>query len=449
MHIRSLLLLPFLLLFSACVGEPEPNEFSQMRIDMEKRQSEMFAKSVENLEKRKQFYSNKQRSVKVVDPQEELRLQQEAERQRWLAVDIDQDEAEDWKALNLSPKQALRWKKTGLSYNTISVLIKEDVSPSEAIAFMSKKFDKTPKAFALFAQPLYAFKDSCKKILDAKNEEFGLINKKCSDYVQLTEFNAISGYMADQYKDNDLSLEYISKLRQMDSQKIYIQSLMDKKSHDCMIQADTKNFSLLFPMIERSPTKEEMFFVSEHKLPLKETNRYRSHEFYQFWINKEKEEEKARVAAIRQQQELKAAKAARLKSEAYRMKALAYNKMVASECGEMVTSHPSTGERVHVEGEILYLVGKKGTNVFGFVVKNLRDGKNYLIREPNTKRRVDKSSMISWTALTVGRVVSITLEEDGTATYNHYEDESKEYFPMLKFASECPYFTKSLVEEGI
>ena len=444
MRASQLLVFIFIFIFGGCVAEPEPDEFAQMRIDMQKRQSQIFANSVENLEKRKQLHPGGHNATKIIDPDEELRLQQEAERQRWMAVNIDPDEAEDWKALNLSPKHALRWKKTGLSYNTIAVLIKEDVSPSEAVEFMNKKFDKTPKAFALFAQPLYKFKDSCRKILEANNEDFGLINKKCREYVQLNELNAIAGHMADQYKDNDLSLEYISKLRQLDSQKAYIQKLMDKKSHACMIHDDVQNFALLFPMIERSPTKEEMFFVSKYKLPLKETNRYRSHEFYSFWVNKEKEEEQARVAAIRQQQELKEAKATRLKAEAYRMKAKAHNKMVASECGEMVTAHPSTGEKVHIEGDILYLVGKKGTNVFAFVVKNKRDAKNYLVREPNTKRKVDIATSVSWTVVTVGRVAGITVEEDGTASYNHYEVESKEYFPMLRFASECPHHTMAL-----
>lgn len=441
--------LPFLLFiamlfFSGCMVEAEPNEFAQMRKNMEKRQNEMFANSVENLEKRKQINPAQQNVTEVVDPQEKLRLEQEAEQKRWAAVNIEKEEAEDWKALNLSPKHALRWKKTGLSYNTISVLIKEDVSPSEATEFMNKTFSKTPKAFAVFAQPLYEFKASCIKIMTSNDEEFGLIGKKCRDYIQLSDVNAISGHLADHYKDNDLSLEYISKLRQLDSQKAYIQKLMEKKSHECMINGDTKNFTLLFTMIEGSPTKEEMFFVSKHRLPLKDTHRYRSHKFYAFWINKEKEEEKARVAAIRQQQELKEAKALRLKAEAYRLKAQAHNKMVASQCGEAVKSHPSTGEKVHIEGEILYLVGKMGTNVFAFVVKNSRDGKNYLIREPNTKRKVNKESSVSWTAVTVGRVVSVTIEEDGTASYNHYEDESKEYFPMLRFISECPHETMAL-----
>ncbi len=444
MQVRSFLLFFIVLFFSGCIDEAEPNEFAQMRKDMEKRQSEMFANSVENLEKRKQIHPNEQRATYIIDPQEELRIEQEAERKRWKAVNIDKEEAEDWKALNLSPKHAARWKKTGFSYNTISVLIKEDVSPSEAVEFMNKKFSKNPKAFALFAQPIYTFKESCKKIIQAKNDEFGLISKKCEDYVQLSDLSAISGHMADHYKDNDLSLEYISKLRQLDSQKTYIQKLMEKKNHESMIQADTKNFTLLFPMIEGSPTKEEMFFVSKYKLPLKDTHRYKSHKFYTFWINKEKEEEKARVAAIKQQQELKEAKVLRLKAEAYRMKALAHNKMVASQCGEAVNSHPSTGEKVHIEGETLYFVGKMGTNVFAIVVKNSKDGKNYLIREPNTKRKVDKQSAVSWTAVTVGRVVSVTIEEDGTASYNHYEDESKEYFPMLRFISECPYETMAL-----
>ncbi|HIC43569.1 MAG TPA: hypothetical protein EYO73_04535 [Sulfurimonas sp.] len=60
----------------------------------------------------------------------------------------------------------------------------------------------------------------------------------------------------------------------------------------------------------------------------------------------------------------------RLNAEAYLMNALAYNKMIASECGETVSSVLSTGEKVHIEGKILYKLGKKGSNVFAYIVKS-------------------------------------------------------------------------------
>jgi len=52
------------------------------------------------------------------------------------------------------------------------------------------------------------------------------------------------------------------------------------------------------------------------------------------------------------------------------MNALAYNQMIASECGERVRSVLSTGEKVHIEGKILYKLGKKGSNVFAYIVKS-------------------------------------------------------------------------------
>ncbi len=447
MHTRISLSTLLFLFCMGCSTEPEPNEFTQIRQDMQKRQELIFATTVKKLEERKKnSYKRSYRAEPVIDPEEELKIQKEAERKRWLAVKIDEEEAEDWKALGLSPKNASRWKKTGLSYNTIAVLLRKDVLPSEAVEFMNKKFTKHPRAFILFAEPLFQFQLSCEKVLEAKSKEFTLINKKCKDYVHLLELSMISGYLADEYKDNDLSLEYVSKLRQADSQKLDIQKRMEKKSQESMINADRKNFALLFPILERSPTKEEMFFVKQHNLPLQNTKRYKSYEYYEFWINKDKEEEKARVAAIKQQQALKRAKIARLKAEAYRMKALAYNKMVASECGELVTAEPSTGEKVHVEGSVQYVIGKIGSNIFAYVVKHAKDGKSYLIRDPNAKKAVKVSDEVSWTALTVGRVVSVTLDDDGTASYNHYSQEDKEFYPMLKLVSTCPYRSKSLLQ---
>ena len=448
MIIRILAYLSITILFSACIGEPEPNEFTQLRKDMQKHRERMFANSIENMEKQKKAsYLKKRKRPSIIDPDIELKMQQEEERKRWLAVGIDSEEAEDWKALGLSPKNAARWKKTGLSYSSIAVMLKKDVTPSEAIAFMNQKFDKRPKAFGAFSEPLYDFQESCKAVLKANYKDFALINKRCKDYVQRAEFNSISGYMADEYEDTDLSLEYISKLRQMDNEKEMIEKLMDKQSNKSMINGKIKQFALLFPMIERAPTKEEMYFVVKHKLDLKDTQRYKSNQYYAFWVNKEKEEAAARMRAIQQQKALKAAKEARLRAEAYRMKALAFNKMVASECGDIVSSHPSTGEKVHVEGEVVYFVGKRGSNVFGYVVKNNKDGKHYMVRDPNTKLVVEKGDEVSWTAITVGRVVSITVEEDGTASYNNYEDESQELFPLLKFSNECKYRTKSLTEQ--
>ncbi len=436
------------LFFAACVDEPEPNEFSHLRAQMEKRQSYTFGDSLSKLEERKNTYQPSNGHVKVVDPDEELRQRAEEERQKWLAVHIQEDEAEDWKALGLSPKYAARWKKTGLSYSTIAVLIREDVTPSEAISFMRKKFDKNPKAFSQFAQPLFQFSHSCEKILEADIEEYAGINKRCTEYVRQLRLSLISGYLADEFRDNDLSLEYISKLRQLDKQKLFIQKQMNKQAYAAMIQEKVKNFSLLFPLLETSPSKEEMYFVKQHSLPLEETKRYKSYEYYEFWVNKEKEEEKARVAVIEQQRALKKAKEARQKAEAYRLKALAYNKMVASECGDFVTATPSTGEKVHIEGKVQYHVGKKGSNIFAYVVKNNKDGKNYVVRDPNAKEIQTTGKEVSWTALTVGRVVSLTLDDDGTASYNHYteEGEDKEFYPMLKFVSQCPYHTKSLLQ---
>jgi len=447
-RVFSLFLLP--LLFTACMpGEPEPDdEFAQMRRNMEMQQSYTFGNTVSDLKNRKNKSYKKNRAVpKEMDIQEkERKKREEAEKRRWLDVGISIEESADWKALGLSPKHAKHWKKTGLSYNTIGVLIKEDVLPSEAVSFMNKKFTKNPKAFADFAAPLYGFKDACKKILDAKTSNMSKIEKKCSEYVELLNYSSVSGYMADEYKDNDLSLEYISKLRRVDNLKSYIQKEIITRAQLCLINNEKVNYTLLFPLLESSPTKEEMFFIKKHRLALKDTQRYKSYEYYDFWVNKEKNEEKTRMAAIEHQQRLKRAKEVRLRAESYKMNALAYNKMVASECGEMVTSVPSTGEKVHVEGKILHTIGKKGSNIFAYVVKNNKDGKNYLIRDPNAQKALAIETEVSWTALTVGRIVSVSLDDDGTASYNHYSDDDKEYYPMLKRISKCPYRTKSLVK---
>jgi len=449
MYARVLSFSLIAIFLSACGGDPEPDEFTKLRLEMEKRQSSTFGNSVKNLENRKnksykrKYISSESLNKESLEQQEKI----EAERQRWFAVGINLEEAEEWKALGLSPKRAERWKKTGLSYNTIGVLIKEDVLPIEAISFMNKKFDKHPKAFSTFAEPLYDFQDSCKKIIDSSDERLVKINKKCNEYVQLLNFSSVSGYMADEYGDNDLALEYISKLRQVDSHKAYIQKEMNKKSKLCLISGDKHNFALLFPLLETSPTKEEMFFIKQHKLALKDTQRYKSYEYYDFWVNKEKNEEKARVSAIKRQHDLKMAKERRLKAESYRLNALAYNKMVASECGDMVTSVPSTGEKVHIEGQIQHIIGKKGSNIFAYVVRSNKDGKNYLVRDPNARTEMKIDTEISWIAVTVGRVVSVSLDDDGTASYNHYSDDEKEYYPMLKRISKCEYHTKSLTQQ--
>jgi len=445
MYLKLSLFLSVIFLFLACTGEPEPDEFTQIRSDMQKRQELVFGSSIEKLETRKRNYqTNRKHSADEIDPVKELQAKKEAERKRWLSVDIDEEEAQDWKALGLSPKSAARWKKTGLSYNTISVLIKEDISPSEAVVFMNKNFDKYPKAFLEFAKPLFEFKHSCQSVLSSNSNNISLIRKKCHEYIRLLEFSTISGHLADEYLDNDLSLEYISKLRRIDSEKAYIQKEMKKESQLSMINGNSEKFALLFPILESSPSKEEMFFVKEHNLKVQNTTRYKSNKYYEFWINKEKSEEKARVAAIKKQQALKRAKTARLKAEANRMKALAFNKMVASECGEMVTSVPSTGEKVHVEGRVLYLIGKIGSNIFAYVVKNSKDGKSYLIRDPHATKAHSVGTEVSLTAVTVGRVVSVSLDDDGTATYKHYAIEGKELYPMLKFVSNCAYHTKSI-----
>lgn len=433
MYIKIVLIVFVLFSFSACVGEPSPDEFTYMRKAMKQKQDRMFANSRENLESRKN--GNTYREVSVVNPDVELRRQKEAERKNWLAVGIEMDEAKDWIALKVLPKNAIRWKKTGLSYNTISVLIKEKVDPSEAISFMNQKFYKNPKVFGVFSEPLYSFASTCKKILNAKRKDLSIINKQCQDYTQLAEFSSISGYMADEYKDNDLALEYIAQLRQMDNQKAYLQKLMEKQLRKSMVQTNTKVYELIFPVVEKSPSREEIFFISKHKLNLKDSKRYKSYKYYKFWTDKEKKEEVERLSVIRQQKALKRTKEARIKAETH-------NTMVAAECGEIATPHPSTDENVHIEGKILHSIGKRGSNIFAYVIKSKKDGKKYLVRDPNSNRRVDTSQDVSWTAVTVGRVVSITVDEDGTATYNRYEDEAKEYLPMLKFTSKCAYNTE-------
>ena len=448
MYARVLSFSLIIILFNACGGEPEVDEFTQLRLQMQQRQNDTFSNSVKDLENRKnKSYKRKYISSKSLNKasiEEEKKL--EAERQRWLSVDIKQEEAEEWKALGLTPKRAQRWKKTGLSYNTIGVLLKEDVLPAEAVSFMNKKFTKNPKAFSRFAEPLYDFLDSCKKIINTSDEKLVKINKKCNEYIELLNLSSVSGYMADEYGDNDLALEYISKLRQVDNHKAFIQKEMNKKSKLCLIDGDKHNFTLLFPLLTTAPSKEDMFFIKQNKLALMHTQRYKSYEYYDFWVKKEQNEEKARVAAIKKQHDLKIAKQKRLKAESYRLKALAYNKMVASECGEMVTSVPSTGEKVHIEGKVKHIIGKLGSNIFAYVIKNNKDAKSYLVRDPSAKHKMKVDSEISWTVLTVGRVVSVSLDDDGTASYNHYSDDEKEYYPMLKKIAKCEYHTKSLAQ---
>ena len=438
---KTLLSFFIIFIFVGCL-EPKSDEFSQMRNDMQSSRQRMFEQSAYNLQHRKEFTSNHNKSKYLhKQEEEEQRKREELERKKWLDVGISDDEAQDWKALNLSPKHSLRWKKTGLSYNAIAVLLKEDVLPSEAIEFMTKYFVKKPKVFYIFAEPLYDFEESCQKILKEDIKKIVLINKKCSEYNQNIAFNEISGHLADKYKNNDLSLEYISKLRQSDNQKEYIQKLITKEYKKSLVQDDIKVFTLLFPIVEYSPSKEEMFYVSKNHLKLKNTKRYKSHKFYEFWVNKEINEEKARIAVIKKQKSLKRAKVKRLRAEAHRLDILAYNKSVAAECGELVKSEPSTGEKVHLEGKILNTVGKKKSNIYAYIILNTNDGKKYLVREPNSKRKVDKTKDISWIVTTVGRVVSVSIDEDGTASYNHYNNESKEYYTMLKYNNECKYFT--------
>ena len=434
-------------LFTACMDNSEPDEFEALRIKMQKRQSSNFGNSVKDLENRKnKSYKRSRKSSTELDVFEKDRLREkEAEDKRWTDLGIDLAEAEDWKALGLSPKHALHWKKTGLSYNTIGVLIKEDVLPSEAVSFMNKKFTNHPKAFADFAQPLYTFEVSCQNVIDLNAPELEKINRKCHEYLEYLNLSAVSGYMADEYQDNDLSLEYISKLRQVDNQKESILKEMVISSQESLISNKKENFAVLFPILEISPTKEEMFFIKKHKLALKDTQRYKSYEYYDFWVNKDANEEKARLVVIKRQKALNKAKAQRLQVEAYRMNALAYNKMVASECGESVTSVPSTGEKVHVEGQILHKLGKKGSNIFAYIIKNNKDKKNYLVRDPNAQQEKDVHTEVSWIAITVGRVVSVSLDDDGTASYNHYSEDDKEFYPMLKRISKCQYHTKKLV----
>ena len=448
MYFRVLSLGLSVFLLSACMDNSEPDEFEQLRLSMKQRQSSNFGNSVKNLENRNnKSYKRSHASSTELDTLElERQKEKEAEEKRWTDLGIDLQEAEEWKALGLSPKRAQRWKKTGLSYNTIGVLIKEDVLPSEAVSFMNKKFDNKPKAFADFAEPLYKFQISCQKVIDLDAPELLKINRKCHAYVEQLNYSAVSGYMADEYDDSDLSLEYISKLRQVDTQKGYILKEMVIASQESLINKKTTNFALLFPVLEVSPTKEEMYFIKKNKLDLKQTQRYKSYEYYDFWVNKEANDEKARLVVIKKQQALKREKDKRLKVEAYRMNALAYNKMVASECGETVTSVPSTGEKVHVEGEILHKIGKKGSNIFAYIIKNNKDNKNYLVRDPNAKKEIEIHTEVSWIAITVGRIVSVSLDDDGTASYNHYSEDDKEFYPMLKRVSKCQYHTKKLVQ---
>jgi len=447
-YYKLILLSVILVLMTACSNDPEPNEFTQMRLDMQKRHSQVFANSVEKLEKRKRVYKKKStKNVFKVNLEEAFRLQKEAERVKWLEAGINAEEIADWKALELSAKDAARWKKTDLSYNTISVLINEDVSPSEAVAFMHKSFTKHPKAFSQFSQPLFEFQNSCKVILGSNNQMLMSIRKKCHAYVQSLNESTLAGHLADEYLDNDLSLEYVSKLREVDRTKASIQKEMLKQSKASMMYTDKKSFALLFPILEVSPSQEEMFFIRKHNLQLQDTKRYKSHEYYEFWINKDKNEEKVRLAAIQQQQALSRVKKLRKKAREERKKLIAYNEMVASECGETVTSTPSTGEKVHVEGKILHVIGNQSSNIFAYVVKNSEDDKNYLIRDPKPKKVRTVNEEVSWVALTVGRVVNVTLDDEGTASYSHYGEKGKEFYPMLKFVSPCLYKRKILTKK--
>lgn len=450
-----------LLLFTACGPEPTPQELARdkamadMRAKMVAHQKQQFSTTTAGLTgKIERHASEEEVELKRKDDptayvykNKVLNLEEE---KPWTEADIDNEEYPQWAALGMQADEVERWKALDISYSAIEVFHKEGYSPQKAQKFMDRNFFTRPAFYTEFGTPVYDFDSICVSIVKRQRPPFAFLEEKCLPYMKESHKNEAIGHLLDEAKINKgpLALEYLAELRRLADDNSKIQSGMEVTIEEFMEDEDAENFSFLFPLLKNEPTQAEMTFIDEQKLPLTKEERFFSFQNPQYWIARAKAEEERRSAAARQEallsakkdREYAAAKIMAIKKEQAKQRKIAQKnealrrQKVQAACGGYIMPDQLSSKQALIEGEVIFTVGERGDNMFGYGIKGRDDSKTYFIRDPKDHAKSGVGAKVSWELKTMGRTEA--LAKTAEREYS-YDKKSKTKFTMALFVREC------------
>lgn len=447
----KLLLFPIsILLLAGCGGEPTPkeNSMAEMRAKMEARQKQRFSKS--SYKKTKKKESTTKRSddpTAYVYKGKVLSLKEE---KVWADAGIDNKSYVKWVKLGMEPEEVKEWKALGLSYAAISVMKKMKYTPAKAERFLNKKFASRPSFYKHFGSPVYEFDEICKNVIKRQQPPFAFLEERCLPYMKESHKNEVIGHLLDEskVKKGPLPLEYLSELRRLADTNSKIQSGMEVTIEEFIDDEEKENFVFLFPLMKNEPTEYEMQYIDKNRLPLQKSERYRSYQNREYWIEKEVEKKLEEEAAKRQEALLKAKKkserTAILKAQraadlrAKRARAVKNEKIRRAKaqkiCGAYIKPEQLSGQKALIEGTVLFTVGERGEKMFGYGIQARDDKTIYFIRDPKSVVNAALKTEVSWILKTMGRTEALSQSEEDRFIY---DKKSKTKFEMALIVKEC------------
>ncbi len=461
MYQRFLLWTTALVILAGCGQEPAPapNSLEALRDKMRASHQQRFERDGSSLEE-----IHDENIKRADDPDAYVyddKVLTVDEEKVWRDAGIDNTEYPGWAALGMEPKEVLEWKGLNLSYAAISVFKTQAFTPQSAQRFISRKFFTRPLFYAQFGTPVYEFDSICKAVVARQQAPFAYLEERCLPYMEASHKNEAIGHLLDEAKitKGPLALEYLAELRRLAQDNAKIQSGMEVSIEEFMEDEDTQNFIFLFPLLKSEPTKAEMDFIDENKLPLQDEERFFSYQNPQYWINKAEAEAAAAEAAARQEavlrakkeKERKAAEIALMKAEAMakekaRKEALYKEQQQAKKmenirrikavqmCGKFIQPDQLSGQEVTLEGEVVFTVDEAGSKMFGYGVKAAHDGQIYFVRDPRNLGAATIGQSVMWQLKTMGRTEALAQQSKQAFVYDKKSDTK---FTMGLFLQQC------------
>ena len=451
-----------LLFLAGCGGEPTPEEKSRaaMLAKLEAGHKQRFLQDGSSLKKQEKGPAHKSAD----DPSAYVykgKILNNAEEKAWKEEGIENREYPKWARLGVNAKEATQWKALGISYEAISVFHMQKYTPHSAGEFMKREFFTRPSFYAQFGTPVYDFDSICLSVIKRQQPPFAFLEERCIPYMNEAHRNEAIGHLLDESEitKGPLALEYLAELRRLALDNAQIQSGMEVTIEEFIEDEDTENFVFLFPLLQNEPTREEMAFIDEHKLPLQEEERFFSFQNPEYWIHRAEAQAAAEEAAARQEALLRAKKEKERKTAALNLakaEALAREKARRQEeyrkqkiaqkaeairrtkakkvCGAYINPDQLSGQQVLLEGEVIFTVEEAGERMFGYGVKARNDDRIYFVRDPKNMAKAEISDTISWRLKTMGRTEALSQQSEDTFSY---DKKSKTKFTMALFLQKC------------
>lgn len=336
-------------------------------------------------------------SPKVAQAWKEINLSPE-EAAKWRLIKVNAEEYLFWRNLGIGYYDVQLWQKTGLSRTAITIMRQLGFSADQAIIFTFRSFSDYPGTYAKYANTIYRYLRMCDNARKAHYHYQTTLLSQCESFERNAKKHMVYGYLLDMQKNKDKEMleQYLLGLRKLKSETTKMLDAIYRESDESIEVSDTAGFKKLFPITTEQPRLHEMVFIDENNLSaLQHSERYLNYDNFDYW--QEKADNIAEALEVAKEKErLRKERVKREKIERRkRIEELAelrrQNTIIAKRrriCGPDIANVRYALRHINLRGKVEFTVSEVGSNLFGYGVRNEKDGELYYIRNPKPDYKV-------------------------------------------------------------